>query len=77
MKFLKKLLKPKTLAGKAIGAVTSALGVGGASAAAGLDIEFVIIIAVGVGAGYAFGWSKDQVKGFISFLNSESNKREK
>ena len=75
MGFLKRLIKPKTIVGKVAGAAGSLLGIGGGGALAGIDIGFTLIIGLAVAAGYLMGWSKEQVKSFISFLNTESDKR--
>ncbi len=72
--FLKRLIKPKTIVGKVAGAVGSILGIGGGGILADIDPTFAILAGVGVGAGYLFGWSKEQVKSFISFLNEENRK---
>ena len=74
-KLIKRIIQPKTIVGKATGVIGSILGIGGGGLVAGIDIEFVMIIAVASAIGYAFGWSKDQVKSFISFLNEESQER--
>ena len=74
-KLLKRIIQPRTVIGKVTGAVTSILGLGGGSLVAGLDVEFAIIVALSGAIGYAFSWSKDEVKSFISFLNEESGKR--
>lgn len=76
-RLLKKIVKPQTIVGKVVGAVGSIVGIGGGGAVAGLEIEFAILAAIGVAAGYLFGWSTEQVKSFISFLNDESGKKKK
>jgi hypothetical protein len=74
-KLLKRLVKPKSVIGKVVGAAGSLLGIGGGGAALGMDIEFAFLGGLAVAGGYVFGWSLEQVKGFISFLNKESGKR--
>lgn len=73
-KLLKKIVKPKTLVGRVVGAAGSFLGIGGGGAVAGLEIELALFAGIAVAAGYLMGWSTDQVKGFISFLNDEKRK---
>lgn len=72
--FLKRLIKPKTIIGKITGAVGSVVGITGGGIALGGDSFLLIVTGLAIAAGYLFGWSKEQVQSFISFLNSEKRK---
>jgi len=74
-KLLKKIVKPKTLVGRVVGAAGSFLGIGGGGAVAGLEIELALFAGIAVAAGYLLGWSTEQIKSFISFLSEESRKK--
>lgn len=76
-RFFKRIVKPQTAVGKVVGVVGSVLGIGGGGVLAGFDAGFVALVVIAMAGGYAFGWSKEQVKDFISFLNSEQGKNSK
>lgn len=73
-RLLKRIVKPETIVGKVSGAITSLLGGGTAGILAGVDPVFVIITVLALAAGYLFGWEKENIKSFISFLNEERRK---
>lgn len=75
MKFLKRLIKPKSAIGKLAGAVGSLLGISGGGALAGLDLGFTVIVALAIAAGYLFGWSREQLTSFIKFLDERRTKK--
>ena len=74
-RFLKRIVKPKTLVGRVVGAAGSFLGIGGGGAVAGLDVEIALFASIAVAAGYLLGWSTEQIKSFIGFLGEESRKK--
>lgn len=77
----KRIIKPKKLLGKLLGAVTSFFSIPALGSAIGLTSEIeadaLFFTAIVFVAGYFFNWSWEQMKEIITFLNSLSDKVEK
>jgi hypothetical protein len=74
---LKSLIQPKTWIGKAIGVLSSLVGIPTVGSALENDLTILAITALAMAAAYLFSWSKEEFQDFIKFLQGVQQRGDK